>query len=321
MLVKERNITIDSIKGLAILGVVLAHMQFKSRFCQETLDYLLFFHKIFIWCVLAFFFASGFFQKKIGTSLGLRDYLLLKGKRLLVPAVSFSLLYKCLILLLMVFREINSVLAVPSTPLEMVKFLFFPAPPQFYFLYYLFFILLGHFALQIWFSDLTIFLISVVGYLVGVHALGTPNYLFGDFTSNIPSYFVQVSLGFVIASDESIFRKKLYLVSFVLVLCIQCFSYAQVAYLIMIVPVFLYYSLSKLKMSKYLKTFNFLGKHSSSIFVWHTPIVSPILNIILSKLFTSPFITVPLTIGGAVFVSLALAKLCQKNKFLVLWRI
>ena len=55
---------IDALKGVAIIGVVIAHLNFTGRFDKETLELVHNLQLFFGWCVITFFFASGILIKK-----------------------------------------------------------------------------------------------------------------------------------------------------------------------------------------------------------------------------------------------------------------
>lgn len=55
---------IDSLKGIAILGVLFAHISFPDRLGEEASQVVLFLQWLFGWCVIAFFLPLGNYQKR-----------------------------------------------------------------------------------------------------------------------------------------------------------------------------------------------------------------------------------------------------------------
>ena len=62
-----RFLEIDAVKAVAIIGVMVAHMSFESRFSDGALDFIRVTQILLGWCVLAFFFCSGLLARKIKT--------------------------------------------------------------------------------------------------------------------------------------------------------------------------------------------------------------------------------------------------------------
>ena len=63
-----------------------------------------------------------------------------------------------------------------------------------------------------------------------------------------------------------------------------------------------------------------IGKNSSSIFVWHAPIVLPLISLILFELLGGGYIIVVPLIGLTILVSILISTLTFKFKFFKFWR-
>lgn len=127
---------IDSLKGLAIIGVVLLHMSFNSRFDLQTLQTINILQKCFGWSVVAFFFASGLTAKPTNNLSQLRHFIIIRTKRLLIPYLVFCVSYKIIFQVLAYLGSTPST-ALPISALGILRFFTAPIGPQFYFLPYL----------------------------------------------------------------------------------------------------------------------------------------------------------------------------------------
>lgn len=135
----HRLVYADAFKFLAMLGVVLAHLPRHGRFSPEAWNVVSVAQEWTGWCVLAFFAISGvlFAARPVG-SLG--NEVAKRAKRLLVPWVSFSVLYKGAVGLLAAVGLITKYPAPPSDLAQFCHWLLIPADPQLYFLPCLFFV-------------------------------------------------------------------------------------------------------------------------------------------------------------------------------------
>lgn len=133
----HRFVYADAFKLLAMLGVVLAHLPRHGRFSPDAWNLVSVAQEWTGWCVLAFFAVSGvlFSARPIG-SLG--EELGRRAKRLLVPWVSFSVLYKVAIGLLAAIGLVTKYPPPPTDLSQLCRWALIPAAPQLYFLPYLF---------------------------------------------------------------------------------------------------------------------------------------------------------------------------------------
>ncbi|MCP9884180.1 acyltransferase family protein [Synechococcus sp. ATX 2A4] len=91
---------IDAIKGLAIIGVIIAHMSFTSRFDPETIAIIKALQLLFAWSVIAFFYTSGALARDAAiTNLPqLRHFASRRFKRLILPSIVFSCTYNLILM-------------------------------------------------------------------------------------------------------------------------------------------------------------------------------------------------------------------------------
>ena len=121
-----RDYRIDTIKGLAIIGVVFAHMSFTSRFELATLILVDDMQKIFGWCVVAFFFSSGLLCKKNNCkdSKTIYSFIYKKFKRLIAPCFVFSITYKLILSVVYLSGKFTWKSPIPKSVFETIIFLF-----------------------------------------------------------------------------------------------------------------------------------------------------------------------------------------------------
>ena len=89
---RSRNAAVDVLKGLAIVGVVLHHVE-NPRFDATTLDYLRMLRHAVCWSVLAFLMVAGYLQGKSRRTISKRDLIVARARRLLGPYVILAIVY------------------------------------------------------------------------------------------------------------------------------------------------------------------------------------------------------------------------------------
>ncbi|NET53948.1 MAG: acyltransferase, partial [Merismopedia sp. SIO2A8] len=141
--ISTRSGEIDAIKSLAIIGVIITHMSFESRFEPSTLQLVQALQLIFGWCVLAFFFCSGLLAKPVTNQQAVFKVIKKRCLRLIVPCLIFSLSYKIALSGLYLTGLFSWEPPLPQSINGILPFLVGPVGPQFYFLYYLFFTSIG----------------------------------------------------------------------------------------------------------------------------------------------------------------------------------
>ena len=95
--VSVRDHALDVLKGAAIIGVLIIHADF-TRFDPPTRATVGWLGWLFQWCVPAFFFAAGRLARHPTAPKAAARYVWARAKRLLVPYVAFTALYKLTLL-------------------------------------------------------------------------------------------------------------------------------------------------------------------------------------------------------------------------------
>jgi surface polysaccharide O-acyltransferase-like enzyme len=284
----SRIVAIDALKGLAILGVLFIHMAFTSRFDAGTLGKVHLLQAVFGWCVLAFFFASGFLHRSSGaTSQDWNAFISKRARRLLVPCVAFSWAYKAMLLAAHRAGFMESG-ALPSfaTPADALRTMLTPAAPQFYFLADLFIIAVAvQLLIRIPAFERPLSLLLLAAALVQTYWLLPLEKPHGEALSQIPLYAATYLLGFQTARIDrgkgliSLLRDPGFLVFGA---SIASLSLSKPQVLHIGIPVLLF-ALMELTPRLAALPLTFLGRHSGAVYAWHTPIVMPAISIVVAK--------------------------------------
>jgi hypothetical protein len=314
-----RIFEVDALKAMAIIGVIFAHISFEGRLAPITLDITNFIQLALGWCVIAFFWASGFLEKaKPETATDI--YYLAKKRffRLIVPCIIFSLSYKILLLLIYLTGYFSWDSSIPSNIHELLAFILYPVGPQFYFLYYLFGISCVFFLLIKCLPIEKVFTVSILLFPVTFTLIETPSSGYGSNFNLLPFYFLAYLAGNYFGKSKAHLQQLLsYLIVSILVTALISRSFIP---LYIIVPSIIQYFFNK--MPNLAKTINktMISKFSSGIYVWHAPVVLPLVSIICVKLFGGgPVIILPL-IALTILICVMLSKLTLKFTWLRLWR-
>lgn len=315
-----RHGEVDALKGMAIIGVLIAHMSFESRFNASALSMIGTLQVFFGWCVIAFFFASGLLIKT-GSATLLESYELIRKKsvRLLLPAVVFSLSYKLLQLGLYLTGRFSWDSPIPHNAHEVVLFILSPVGPQFYFLYYLYFISIAASLFEALFNRTALFVCASVLLPASYFFMDMPETGYGQINNLLPVYFFAYVVGYALSIQYDEARPVFYLMLVVPVVAAAVISSSYVAgYLL--VPFILWYAFKKVPVLSSLVNKSRLGRYSASIYVWHAPIVMPLVSILCVKLLGGrPVVLLPVIVL-TVAISLLLNQVTLKSRILRPWR-
>lgn len=262
-------------------------MSFTSRFDPATLASIAMLQRLFAWCVLAFFFASGFLHRGDEPVESLTGFARKRARRLLVPCLAFSWAYKIAMLGGASFGIMPSPLShVPRTAMGWLAEIFTPAIPQFYFLVHLFIVAVGIHALlrlhmmRTEFSRWLLAAIFLQSYWL--LPLDRPH---GEALSQIPLYSAAYLLGMQFAKfvNDPHRRWKTHALGAALLgiswLTIAIFHQPM---LHLVAPLLVVSFASRLP-DRVQMPLTFLGRRSGAIYAWHTPIVMPLLSLVLAK--------------------------------------
>lgn len=298
----ERQLSIDWLRGVAIVGVLILHSGFESRFNDYTLHVWQFTAICFDWSVLAFFFTSGILRN---TELTVTETISKRYRSLLIPYFLYHVLYTLLFFLIAqheiaIEREqIASLVGQLFSPWSSPAF-------QLYFLPVLFAVTIvgriisfGACSCSAWTQRLII--ASIVSYYV----LTTfPEWAHGAEPQKWPLYLAMFLMGALCRDGYKFHKNK---ISFVWVDCVA----ALVALLathgsawVMLVPPALWF-LAKSARSRFIQPLaKTLGRSSGSIYLWHTPLLLPAITILFDRIGFPPFanwiLSIAVTLGACL---------------------
>ena len=308
----DRNHSLDSIKGLAIIGVLLLHSSFGSRFSLETLAVQALLAHLFDWSVLAFFFTSGWLHKNhssFGELLGKRF------RSLLVPFFVYNILYNG------IFKGLDAVgfwdpghLSVCASSIWLWPF---QSPGfQLYFLPFLFAaaVLASVVAGLGSRSEVPLYgglvLLALAFYL----DRGFPPVSHGPEWFKLPLYLASFALGVILRRKAYLFLPPLGLVCCVLsvVLVLLVFSVAGVS---LLVPPLLLWGIAGVPGIGNANWLARLGQHSGCVYLWHTPVLLPVLTLVGFRFHVPSlgnfFLALALTLAGCLLLRWGLDKTWQ----------
>jgi len=293
---------VDSLKGLAIIGVIIAHISVEERLDIGTIEIVNNLQAIFGWCVLAFFFSSGILHNNSPDNLNsFTSFAKKRFLRLIIPCLFFSIFYKIILMVIYFTGMFSWSSPVPKNANDVFKFFFVPVGPQFYFLYYLFSVSILVALLRIILSTKVFFVLSAVLFPISYFLLGTPSSAYGaDFTL-IPMYFFMYIIGHFIAIQNN--KTTIYFYAlFILPVLISIFISGNLVFGYIFVPFFIWYFFRTFKYISLIFNKINLGSYSSGIYVWHAPLVLPFVSIVCVKFIgSSPIVIFPIILFTVLF--------------------
>ncbi|AFM05684.1 putative acyltransferase [Bernardetia litoralis DSM 6794] len=318
-----KNPVIDTVKGLAIIGVLFAHMNFTGRFDDSTLEFINTIQLIFGWCVIAFFFCSGLVAKSITTQLEFKKFIKKRFQRLVIPCIIFSLTYKLLMSIIYLTGLFSWSSPLPTNFQETIYFIFYPVSPQFYFLYYLFAISICVQILELIISRFIIFWIALVGFIISCFLMDIPLQSYGPEFNLLPAYILGYVFGFAISQFNQNTKTIIiiYYSSFYSTLIFLAFFFSNNnLFFQFITLVSLWLIIEYIPVLSKIFNKTKLGKYSSSIYVWHAPLLMPFLSILFVKTLGGGGIILFPILLGTIFISIFLSKITMRYEWLRFWR-
>ncbi len=306
----RRSAQFDFVRGIAIVGVVILHSGFESRFDSKTLSIWQILSALFDWSVLAFFFTSGFFLKKAPS------YAFFLKKRfftLLVPFLAYNFLYNLAFAAGKAFglTQCHQFKVVPSLLLSGG----FKSPAfQLYFLPYLYGVAAVIYLLCSFIVPSRRWILLVVGSigLVAVYQwIGWPRYSYGPELTKLPLYLVAFLLGVV--CQPILQRPPKFLFVLTCLVCVICFALLQQTILqSLMVPPLLCSAVGVIRFFRDSKLLSAIGHASGTVYLWHTPIVLPAFTAILALLHVPALINFVASIVLTIALCLLLRKVCKQ---------
>lgn len=313
----RRSSAIYSLKGIAIIGVVLIHLPHSKIFDDNSWAILQSIQYCFDWSVLAFFFASGCVDANASTE-SWKDkstYVVRRANRLLLPFAIFSLAYKTALILFSELGYIEKELhAFPNSFFGWVEFLLGPAPPQFYFLPLLFAIQVSAKLLRPYFDSAlpeTAILFTIAP-LMGVLGFRVDQPLHGPHYSLYLLY-----AGTYIAGLYEIQASKKHFIRFLIMWSVVAgFTGALQGGLLkgvsVVTPLWIFCLLCQTECTHLSKVLNYLGARSGRIYVWHAPILISIVTAFFSFTTLAPLLVAFFSVITTVCISIGVGELVSK---------
>ena len=271
---------------------------------------------LFGWCVLAFFFCSGYLRRPVNRDWTDYEKLITKTfYRLIAPCIAFSVLNKTLLLATDRFGLSHGGGELPMQLSEVVSFLLIPVGPQFYFLPFLFFIswmLISTETLSRWLTDVAILLALATMYTA--ENLDAPPY--GPSFALLPAYMISYQLGYLTRLQNSRVRLLAYLV-------VLAIASATINWMLLyvLVPIALLMAFRFFPGLQAIEKYTHLGKHSGAIYAWHAPVVMPTMSLIAVRILGGGFLALAMTLVCTSLVSIALGRLANEFSLLAPLRI
>jgi len=320
-LAASRVVGIDCLKGIAIIGVVLAHLEYPTRLSLDCMGYVHVFQNLLGWCVMAFFFCSGLLAKAPPQSVNeFTTWCVKRARRLLLPCLAFSLVYKTTLLLIGQTHFFQWHSPVPMGIGGWLSFLLIPEGPQFYFLPFLFVIsLLCFFVMALIRSVWCLWGIVTAFHVFSGFWFSFPTHPYGPDSALLIAYTYAYIVGLL--TTTAIGQKDLS----VAVIMINLFLGVTAAilwrtdfFLFPIVPLILLRFFTTTRKLIMISRLHKLGEYSAAIYVWHAPLFLPFCSIVLHRLLAERFelLQVILTLATTIVLSCLLGQIIRHSPWL-----
>ena len=297
------NQSIDSLKGLAIIGVVICHIAFVNKLDHKTIDEIYTLQYIFSWCVMGFFFCSGYLEKQWNGEF--LAWSIKKIKRLLIPLFIFELTYKLILML-------SSNLYSQNLDIDWNQFLSYSAPQTYYlFVLFILFVALKLINYIVRFESGSLFFLVFLVLLFSE----SPNIAYGNDILLYPYYLLCMLSGVIVRSKEECFSS--------MIAVLFCFAVALFAgtdvLVFTFVPMFVYAVFKIISPAEIMRPLKALGKYSSSIYIWHTPIILPFFLMIALPFLGKGWFTVITSSILTLILCIAIKRITSKYFLFKMW--
>lgn len=314
-----RRRDIDALKGLSIVGVLFAHMSFTSRFDGATIAIVDGMQVWFGWCVIGFFYAAGALSSAVKET-SIAELAKRRARRLLVPYVAFSLTNNILLLAMerlgLTGANSPAPTGIGGEAWRLVQF----GGVQFYFLAYLFQITVAVAMVVRCCGRIAAATLAGAGVIAGAFLLGSPSRGFGSEAALVPLYVSAYVAGLLVGGDEALDALPCAILSGWPVLAAAALT-GNPVWLQGLVPLLLSPVLRWLVGMPGSAVAEWLGRESSGIYAWHTPIVMPVASIACTRLLGGgPAVILPV-LAITVAASLLLHRVTEAHPFLRPWRL
>jgi fucose 4-O-acetylase-like acetyltransferase len=277
---------VDGVKGLAILGVVSAHMPDVDQLPLQAEAMFRMWQYTLGWCVIGFFYTAGYLNQfsRPSCKSSIIVCIFKRAKRLLIPCFCFSILYKIVLLGLKEFEIVKHVdVILPNDLWSFFNFLIIPCSPQFYFLIYLFFVQLFEITLSFKVSQRGVLLIAGLLLLLPI-VLIMPHSLISNIHGDRPTLIPFYASAYLFGSLAHSLQNRTGAVTLVLcsILTVGASILTQQhAVALLTVPAWLII-LFRYKTARPASILLApIGRCAGSIYVWHAPITISVINVVM----------------------------------------
>lgn len=303
---------IDAIKGLAIVGVIFAHMSFTSRLDSRTTELIEILQFEFGWCVIAFFFCAGALSRPVNSARAIGGILISRAKRLLLPCLAFTIFYKLILHIISLLHLFAWNYPLPSSPSELLYFVFEPIGPQFYFLPYLFCVCMTVATLHLVIGPKILLLILGIAFPIIYSVIAPPLIGYGPEYRLLPAYLYSYVIGCAVSMDKSKALSQGWTIFIFFSLFGTSFYLRNSLGLYIALPFLLFFLFKNSKISKSSRCWQRLGGYSSAIYVWHAPIVLPFMSILYTRILGGGLAVIFPIITSTIVICIFLRHLAQK---------
>lgn len=310
---------INALKAIAIIGVLFIHSNFQARFANNTLELIFRAQIIFGWCVVAFFFCSGYLSKSLFSIDVLLVFLKNRFRRLIIPCLIFSFTYKIILYFISIIGLTTWNFSIPTNTFDKFIFLISPISPQFYFLYYLFAIS-SLFSILLWLTSIKTMSILVSFFLIISQGMfKAPPSAHGPIINLIPVYTAGYLLGYLTSNRINPLSRMCAKLVILSIFTASILGKTWIP-LYILIPYFLWHLFNQRPCITELINITNLGEYSSSIFVWHAPVLLPFMSIVGVKLIGTKPIVVPLILLFTLLACICLRAITNKYVLFAIWR-
>jgi hypothetical protein len=295
--------SLNLFKCLLVFGVVLQHSGFQ-RFSFPSQELVANLQHVFSFVVVGFFWAAGFLIKR---ERSWSCFFAKRLSRLMVPFLVVSLVNVAVfwVLVAITGREFGYAMSVK----EVLRALgtLQGVGPQLYFLPYLFLLQVVAFPLDRWLPKQMYFVALSTGLLLVWLYLGADRNPMGPSVHNVVLYLSALFLGMACRPPAVALPGKLVLLLSVLILtacaCVPAGVWHSVC--CWAAPGALY---AGLKQAGARVAWPGISNDIVSVFLWHTPILLPILSILCVQLWPEGYLALVVSITGAVALSIVFGR-------------
>jgi hypothetical protein len=315
----SRRVDVDCLKGIAIVGVVLVHLEYPTRLSSESMAIVHGCQDIFGWCVMAFFFCSGLLTRRIPQTA--KEFGLWIGrrvKRLLLPCLVFSIAYKVALIALSQTNLFHWSYAFPANLRGWVAWLLVPASPQFYFLPFLFGI-----------SSICCLLLALVRQAWLLWGAATALFLLLGFWSpsqphgSAPILLIAYAYCYIMGllTEMVALPAGLWLATNLTLSIAAAVFWQNPFFLYPLAPLILLRVIQKAGATTRTTGLPFLGQSSAAIYVWHAPLLLPFCSVVCHWLLGArlELLQIFFTLGATIALCHAISLIVRRVSWLELF--